>query len=138
MSNITSVSLCARVTMDMHNLNNEGTEGNQQQTRMVHIIDQQGQRAVVNAVSGDMFKHILVEHLTPLLEEAGEPLSAGAVSIDPDRINVDMLKVINKTREITGLTKAESFWLKQASEKLSKGAANIEDVTSDAAKDAST
>jgi CRISPR-associated protein Cst2 len=84
-----SLSLCARVTMDMHSLNNEGTEGNQQQTRMVHIIDQSGKRAVVNAVSGDMFKRILVGHLVPLLEEQGQPLSEPARRLDPDRITAD-------------------------------------------------
>ena len=89
MSIISSLSLCARVTMDLHNLNSEGTEGNQQQTRMVHIIDQKGQRAVVNAISGDMFKHILVEHLVPLLETVGEPMSPGAKIHDADRINTD-------------------------------------------------
>ncbi|MBI3304525.1 MAG: DevR family CRISPR-associated autoregulator [Deltaproteobacteria bacterium] len=82
-----SLSLCARVTLDLHSLNNEGTEGNQQQTRMVHIIDQNGRRAVVNAISGDMFKHIVVEHLLPLLEEAQQPLSPGAKVYDADRIN---------------------------------------------------
>jgi CRISPR-associated protein Cst2 len=87
--NIHSLSLCARVTMDLHNLNSEGTEGNQQQTRMVHIIDEQGNRQIVNAVSGDMFKHMLVGHLTPLLEAAGEPLSEGARRLNPDRVNVD-------------------------------------------------
>ncbi len=86
---IHSLSLCARVTLDLHNLNSEGTEGNQQQTRMVHIIDEQGERQIVNAVSGDMFKHILVGHLTPLLEAAGEPLSDGARKLNPDRVNVD-------------------------------------------------
>ncbi len=89
MSVIASLSLCARVTMDMHSLNNEGTEGNQQQTRMVNIIDQKEQRAVVNAISGDMFKHILVEHLVPLLSAAKEPLSPGAMISDADRINTD-------------------------------------------------
>lgn len=89
MNPIYSMSLCARVTMDLHNLNSEGTEGNQQQTRMVHIIDQKGQRAVVNAVSGDMFKHILVEHLTPLLQAARLPMSPGARAYDPDRITTD-------------------------------------------------
>src|SRR5438552_9456213 len=88
MAVVSSLSLCARITMNLHNLNNEGTEGNQQQTRMVHVIDANGQRAVVNAVSGDMFKHILVGHLTPLLREAGQPLSPGAEVHDPDRINV--------------------------------------------------
>lgn len=85
-----SLSLCARVTMDMHSLNNEGTEGNQQQTRMVHIIDQNGNRAVVNAISGDMFKRILVGHLVPLLEEQGQPLCEPARRMDPDRITADI------------------------------------------------
>jgi len=87
MATVSSLSLCARVTLDLHSLNNEGTEGNQQQTRMVHIIDQRGHRAVVNGISGDMFKHILVEHLIPLLEAAGQPLSPGARVHDADRIN---------------------------------------------------
>lgn len=82
-----SLSLCARITLNLHSLNNEGTEGNQQQTRMVYIIDQHGQRAVVNAISGDMFKHILVEHLVPLLQEGKQPLSPGAIVCDADRIN---------------------------------------------------
>src|ERR1700694_2870766 len=84
---VSSLSLCARLTLDMHSLNNEGTEGNQQQTRMVHIIDQRGRRAVVNGISGDMLKHILVEHLIQLLETADQPLSPGARVHDADRIN---------------------------------------------------
>jgi len=86
---LNSLSLCARITLDLHNLNSEGTEGNQQQTRMVHIIDEAGQRQIVNAVSGDMFKHIFVGHLTPLLEKAEQPLSAGARQLNPDRVNAD-------------------------------------------------
>ncbi|MCC6585679.1 MAG: DevR family CRISPR-associated autoregulator [Bryobacterales bacterium] len=89
MSNIQSLSLCARITLDLHNLNSEGTEGNQQQTRMVHVVTPDGNHASVNAVSGDMFKHIFVGHLTPLLEQFGEPLSEGARVFNPDRINVD-------------------------------------------------
>lgn len=87
MLTVQSLSLCARLTLDLHSLNNEGTEGNQQQTRMVHIIDQRGRRAVVNAVSGDMLKHILVEHVIPLLQEAEQPLSPGAAKHSADRIN---------------------------------------------------
>ncbi len=87
MAKISSLSMSARVTIDLHNLNSEGTEGNQQQTRMVHIIDQNGHRKLVNAISGDMFKHILVEHLVPLLKEAQQPLSPGASVHDADRIN---------------------------------------------------
>jgi CRISPR-associated protein Cst2 len=85
--------------MDLHNLNSEGTEGNQQQTRMVHIIDEQGERQIVNAVSGDMFKHILVGHLTPLLVAAGEPLSDGARKLNPDRVNDESFE-----KRIKGLT----------------------------------
>jgi CRISPR-associated protein Cst2 len=84
-----SLAISARLTLDMHSLNNEGTEGNQQQTRMVHILDQEGKRKVVNAISGDMFKRILVDHLAPLLKEAGQPLSEGARKLNPDRILID-------------------------------------------------
>ena len=83
MALVNSLSLCARVTLDLHSLNNEGTEGNQQQTRMVHIIDQRGQRAVVNAVSGDMFKRIFVGHVVPQLEDANQRLSQPARRLDP-------------------------------------------------------
>ena len=89
MPKFNSMSLCARVTLDLHNLNSEGTEGNQQQTRLVHIVDAAGERQNVNAVSGDMFKHIFVEHLTPLLDSAKQPLSSGARQHNPDRVNVD-------------------------------------------------
>jgi CRISPR-associated protein Cst2 len=84
-----SLSLSAQVTLALHNLNSEGTEGNQQQTRMVHVIDASGKRHSVNAVSGDMFKHIYVRHLTAILQAQGQPLSAGAAAGSADRITVD-------------------------------------------------
>jgi CRISPR-associated protein Cst2 len=77
-------------------LNNEGTEGNQQLTRMVSIVvNSNGVPVVrtVNAISGDMFKHIQSEHLHKLAIEqhaanASEfPLSAGAKVFDANRIN---------------------------------------------------
>ena len=88
---IQSLSLSAEVTLALHNLNSEGAEGNQQQTRMVHVIDPNGRRHSVNAVSGDMFKHIYVQHLTAILAAMGEPLSSGAAAGSPDRITVDAL-----------------------------------------------
>ncbi len=111
MAIVHSLSLCARITLDLHSLNNEGTEGNQQQTRMVYIIDQKGKRAVVNAVSGDMFKHILVEHMIPLLKEAGEPLSPGAKVHDADRINAlnqDFVDFCEKEQEFNKNGKKEN------------------------------
>src|SRR5260370_7684305 len=59
---IASLSIAARATLNMHSLNNEGGEGNQIQTRMVDIVDHRGELHNVNAISGDMLKHILMEH----------------------------------------------------------------------------
>ncbi|MBI3786296.1 MAG: DevR family CRISPR-associated autoregulator [Deltaproteobacteria bacterium] len=93
---IYTLSICGRLTLDLHNLNNEGTEGNQQLTRMVSVVVQSnGMPAIrtVNAISGDMFKHIQAEHLHRLaLEEHGKdasafPLSNGAKVFDANRIN---------------------------------------------------
>jgi CRISPR-associated protein Cst2 len=86
---IQSLSLCAEMTLDLHNLNSEGREGNQQQTRMVHVIDGAGKRHSVNAVSGDVFKHIFVRHLTPILTASGQRLSTGAAIGSADRITID-------------------------------------------------
>jgi CRISPR-associated protein Cst2 len=87
---IQSLSLCAEITLDLHNLNSEGREGNEQQTRMVHILDAEGRHHSVNAVSGDMFKHIFVQHLTPILADAGQRLSSGAALLSSDRITTDL------------------------------------------------
>jgi CRISPR-associated protein Cst2 len=60
-----ALSISGRMVLDMHSLNNEGGESNQTQTRMVSIVyPVNGSYAVatVNAISGDMFKHILAEH----------------------------------------------------------------------------
>ena len=85
---IQSLSMSAK-RLALHNLNNEGTEGNQQQTQIVHVIAADGKRHVVNAVSGDMFKHIYVRHLTAILQAQGEPLSVAAATGSPDRITAD-------------------------------------------------
>jgi CRISPR-associated protein Cst2 len=86
---IQSLSLCAEITLDLHNLNSEGREGNQQQTRMVHLVDAAGKRHSVNAVSGDVFKHIFVRHLTPMLQESRQRVSPGAAVGSADRITID-------------------------------------------------
>jgi CRISPR-associated protein Cst2 len=87
---IQSVSLCAEFTLDLHNLNSEGREGNEQQTRMVHVVDADGKHHCVNAISGDMFKHIYVKHLGPILASAGQCLSSGAAMGSADRITTDV------------------------------------------------
>ncbi len=85
-----SISISARATLDMHSLNNEGGEGNQIQTRMVNIVDQEGRLQNVNAISGDMYKHIQAEHLFRILrEDKGVPLCAGCQEFNANRINAD-------------------------------------------------
>ena len=85
---IYSLSLSAEAILDMHSLNNEGGEGNQIQTRMVNIVDKNGRLYNVNAVSGDMFKHIQAEHFFRV--SSGKlPLCAGCQQFDANRICAD-------------------------------------------------
>lgn len=85
-----SLSISARVTLDMHSLNNEGGEGNQIQTRMVNIVDSNGELQNVNAISGDMYKHIQAEHLFNIVRnKSAIPLCAGCQEFNANRINAD-------------------------------------------------
>ena len=86
---IYSISLSAQLTLDMHSLNNEGGEGNQIQTRMVNIVDGNGRLQNVNAISGDMIKHILAEHLHRIATANGLPLCAGCKTFNANRISAD-------------------------------------------------
>ena len=81
-----SLTICGRATIDMHSLNNEGSEGNQIATRMVNIYDQAGKLAAVNAISGDMFKHIQAEHLFHLSRNSGLKLCSGCQRFSANRI----------------------------------------------------
>jgi CRISPR-associated protein Cst2 len=98
--NIASISISARATIDMHNLNNEGGEGNQIQTRMVDVIGADGRMHNVNAISGDMLKHIQAQHFFELAREQGLPLCAGCKRFDANRINAD-------STWITGMPKGD-------------------------------
>ncbi|GAB5426311.1 MAG: DevR family CRISPR-associated autoregulator [Crocinitomicaceae bacterium] len=96
-----SVSISARATLDMHSLNNEGGEGNQIQTRMVNIVDQEGDLHNVNAISGDMYKHIQAEHLFHIARQNGNlPLSTGAEEFNANRINADS-GFIERTKDMS-------------------------------------
>jgi CRISPR-associated protein Cst2 len=83
-----SLSVCGRAILDMHSLNNEGGEGNQITTRMVTIVhrpDGKPTLATVNAISGDMFKHIQAEHLYRL-GKGNLKLCAGCEKFSASRI----------------------------------------------------
>lgn len=99
MKSIYSLTICGQATLDMHSLNNEGTEGNQIATRMVNIVDQRGKLAAVNAVSGDMFKHIQAEHLFRLSKSGGLKLCAGCQRFSANRILEDQVFGNSYTRE---------------------------------------
>lgn len=90
-----SLSLACRVTLDMHALNNEGSESNRLMTRQVGIVthgedEQTGervyQRSMVNAISGDMNKHIFGEHFRHIALEQGLPLCPACTDLDPARM----------------------------------------------------
>jgi len=95
---IYSFSLAINATLDLHNLNNEGNEGNQLQTRMVDVVDHEGNLRNVNAISGDMLKHIQAEHFFNLARQRDLPLCAGCRQFNPNRINADA-DFIARTRE---------------------------------------
>jgi CRISPR-associated protein Cst2 len=85
---IYSLSISAQAVLDMHSLNNEGGEGNQIQTRMVNIVDKNKRLHNVNAISGDMFKHIQAEHFFRV--STGKlPLCAGCQAFNANRISAD-------------------------------------------------
>lgn len=102
---IYSLSLAINATLDLHNLNNEGNEGNQLQTRMVDIVGPDGALYNVNAISGDMLKHIQAEHFFNLARQRGLPLCAGCRLFNPNRINADQ-DFITRTK---GLTDVETL-----------------------------
>lgn len=96
MATIYSLSICGRVTLDMHSLNNEGGEGNQITTRMVNIVAQDGKLYNVNAISGDMFKHIQAEHLYRLSKGilplcTGCQVFSGSRILDDDEFKRDVI-----------------------------------------------
>lgn len=100
-------------TLDMHSLNNEGGEGNQITTRMVNIVGEDGRMHNVNAVSGDMFKHIHSEHLHRLAVAAGLPLSEGARLFNANRANYDLAGESAKSETANKTDAAMLDWLLQ-------------------------
>lgn len=95
-----SLSISGRLTLEMHSLNNEGGEGNQVMTRVVALVTPDGQVHKVNAISGDMFKHIQAEHYYLLAKEGGLPLCQGCQTFRSDRIlgDADFMKKLKEEK----------------------------------------
>lgn len=94
-----SLSISGRLTLELHSLNNEGGEGNQTMTRTVAVVDTEGNVHKVNAISGDMFKHIQAEHFYFLARERQLPLCNGCKTFRSDRIlgDTEFTKNLDKT-----------------------------------------
>jgi CRISPR-associated protein Cst2 len=106
--NVYSLSISAQATLDMHSLNNEGGEGNQITTRMVNVVGEDRRMVNVNAISGDMLKHIQAEHLFRLLSGRPDtPLCAGCREFNANRISADT----DYGRAIEGKSDAEAITL---------------------------
>lgn len=86
---LVSLSIAARMTLNMHSLNNEGSEGNQIQTRMIDIVGDDKALHNVNAISGDMLKHVLMEHYYHRAKEEHLSLCASCQRFNVNRINGD-------------------------------------------------
>jgi len=97
---IYSMSMSGRITLNLHALNNEGSEGNQLNSRQVYVVTgQQGRQpltANVNAISGDMLKHIQADHFRRLALQYQLPLSDGARLGNANRINWDFENVAER------------------------------------------
>lgn len=96
-----SLSISGVVTMNMHALNNEGSEGNTMMTRMVEIVDKEGKNHTVNAISGDMFKHIQAEQLFMEATSSKLPLCEACKTFDANRICADETFTKNTFKEGT-------------------------------------
>lgn len=88
-TSVYSLSISGLATLDLHSLNNEGGEGNQIATRMVNIVGEDGRLHQVNAISGDMYKHIQAEHFQRIAKQRGLPLCKGCEEFNANRILAD-------------------------------------------------
>jgi CRISPR-associated protein Cst2 len=103
-----SLTLAGRWNVNLHNLNNEGTEGNFIQPRTVTVVQHTAQRDgeepepslhAVNAISGDMMKHIHADYFRQIALDDGAddlenykghlPLSRNSIVLDPNRISTE-------------------------------------------------
>lgn len=137
-----TLSICGRIILDLHNMNNEGTEGNQQLTRMVSVVVNNNGAPIirtVNAISGDMFKHIQAEHLHKVAIEqhskdgSSFPLSNGAKAFDANRINqaADVMSLVRQTLQEGDLPTNDRKGLRKLLEKLEKTARGEENEITD-------
>lgn len=108
-----TLTIAGRWNVNLHNLNNEGTEGNFVQPRTVTVVrdaaqsltedggddEYRPQLHAVNAISGDMMKHIHADYFRKIALDDGAddidtydgplPLSRNSIVFDPNRISTE-------------------------------------------------
>ncbi len=115
-----SLTIAGRWNVNLHNLNNEGTEGNFIQPRTVTVVkrtasargdgtgEPQPMLFAVNAISGDMMKHIHADYFRQIALDDGAaqagysgplPLSRNSIVLDPNRISTEPEMVAMLTDE---------------------------------------
>ncbi|SDF80668.1 DevR family CRISPR-associated autoregulator [Sporolituus thermophilus] len=98
---IHSLAISGLMTLNLHSLNNEGAEGNHLMTREVQIVDEFGRLHAVNAISGDMFKHIQAEHMYNIAREENLSLCNACMVFDANRIVADTAFAASFTKSAT-------------------------------------
>ena len=117
-----SLTIAGRWNVNLHNLNNEGTEGNFIQPRTVTVVrgnaEGEPQLHAVNAISGDMMKHIHADYFRQIALDDGAgdthdderddydgalPLSRNSIVLDPNRISTEeeMTEMLKKKDEVS-------------------------------------
>jgi len=79
------LSLAAKLTLNVHDLNNEAVAGNVSDIRVIDYVDMNGRRIEAPAVSGRMLKHAHLSLMRELVDKddlcdgcaAGEPVRPG-------------------------------------------------------------
>jgi CRISPR-associated protein Cst2 len=117
-----SLTLAGRWNVNLHNLNNEGTEGNFIQPRTVTVVQRTAKHDgeepepslhAVNAISGDMMKHIHADYFRQIALDDGAddlgnydghlPLSRNSIVLDPNRISTEkeMTEMLKRKDEVS-------------------------------------
>lgn len=87
-SKIKSIGISGILTLNAHDLNNEGNEGNITIARTASIVID-GNVKNVNAISGDMLKHSVSTYINEIAKADGLNLCAGCAVNHANRINMD-------------------------------------------------
>lgn len=92
---ITSIGISGILTLNTHDLNNQGSEGNITLERTATIV-YRDEIVTVNAISGDMLKHSVAKYINTIAKEDKLPLCKGCMVDSANRINMEDKKKLRK------------------------------------------